>query len=153
MFCLRKTRFTSCLSNSRIATILFLVALTLLYTLVACTTTDSNMEISQTAYREVAMAQLTINLQEGFTKDLVVIQVNSQEVFRKEGVQTKLLLGFADSFEVQVPEGNVKVETILPSRNLSKTIDLKISTTVYLGISIQKGNIQYRVSPEPFGYM
>ena len=154
MFNLRSTSFSSSPFNSRITTNLFLVIATLFCTLVACTTTVSNMEVSRIPYKEVAMTLLTIDLQEGFTKDfLTVIQVNSQEVFCKEDVQTKLLLGYADSFEVEVPKGTVIVETILPSRNLSKTMNLKISTAVYLGISIQEGNIQYRAAREPFGYL
>lgn len=101
------------------------------------------------------MNSLNVDLQDGFNNDLVIIRVNEQEIFHKKGVQTNLLLSYADAVEVEVPEGIIKVETILPSKKLSKTIDLQISAQVYLGISIQEGGegIQYRVSNEPFGYM
>lgn len=120
---------------------------------IACTTVNSNIENSQTLSEEVAMTPLAIDLQDGFTDDLVVIQVDDQEIFRKEGVQTSLLLGYADLVEIEVPEGTVNVEIILPSRNLSETLELQVSKATYLGISIQDGNIQYRVADKPFGYM
>lgn len=77
-------------------------------------------------YRRQAagMNILSINLQDGFADEPVTIRVNNREVFRKESVKTRLLLGYADSFEVQVPAGSVNVEVLLPSRNLSETISL-----------------------------
>ena len=46
------------------------------------------------------MALLHIAFQDGFTDDTVVVLINGGEVFRKEGVNTKLLLGYADFVEV-----------------------------------------------------
>lgn len=98
------------------------------------------------------MVSLVVDLQDGFAGDLVVVRVNGREVFRKEGVQTKLLLGYADSFEIQVPEGTVNVEVTLPLKNLSKTIVLQVSTKVYLGLSIHDSRIEHVISHQPFGY-
>lgn len=99
------------------------------------------------------MARLVVTLQDGFVDDLAIIRVNGLEIFRKEGVKTKLLLGYADSFETQAPEGSVNVEVILPSKNLSETIVLQVTKTVYLGLSIHEGRIHHRTSHEPFGYL
>lgn len=99
------------------------------------------------------MTPLVVALQDGFASDLVVVRVNGQEVFRKEGVETKLLLGYADSFETQVPKGSVNVEVILPLRNLSETIVLEATKAVYVGISILGSRIGHRISHEPFGYL
>jgi hypothetical protein len=99
------------------------------------------------------MALLVIALQDGFADDLVIIRVNGHEVFRKEGVKTKLLLGYADSFEGQIPEGSVNVEVILPTKNLSETIVLQVTKEVYLGFSMHEGKIDHRISHEPFGYL
>lgn len=104
-------------------------------------------------YKETAMALLIVNLQDGFEDDVVVVKVNDQEVFHKEGVKTKLLIGYADSFEVKVADGSVNVEVILPLRNLSETIVLEVSTVAYLGLSMHEGRIDYLISNEPFGYL
>lgn len=153
MFCLRKAQFSLSLSNFRIAAILFLVTVTIPCISIACTTINSNIENLPTLSEEVAMAPLVIDLQDGFMDDLVVIQIDDQEIFRKKGVQTSLLLGYADSLEIEVSEGTVNVEITLPLRNLAETLELQVSKATYLGISIQAGNIQYRVADKPFGYM
>jgi hypothetical protein len=102
---------------------------------------------------EAILAVLHIHLQEGFTGDTVVVQVNGREVFHKDGVQTKLLLGYADTLEVQVPEASVNVEISVPSKNISETIIIeRVSETPYLGVSIQAGKITYIKSNKPFGY-
>ena len=98
------------------------------------------------------MASLVIDLQDGFSDDTVVIRVDGQEIFHKEGVNTDYSLGRADSVEIQVPEGSVNVEVTVPSRHLSDTIVLEVSTTVYLGVSILDDRIDYRISDEMFLY-
>ncbi len=80
----------------------------------------------------------------------MVIRVGGTEVYRKEGVTTNLLLGHADSFQAQVPQGPVNVEVIVPSRNLSKVIPVR---EPYLGIALREGEIDYMESGEPFGYL
>jgi len=99
------------------------------------------------------MALLHIALQEGFTGDIVIVRVNNEEVFRKESVKTRLQIGYADSFEVTIEEGYVNVEVVLPLKNLSETIVLQVSTSLYIGVSIHEGKIVYRISHEPFGYL
>jgi hypothetical protein len=68
-------------------------------------------------------------------------------------VSTKLQIGFADSLEVNVEAGSVIIEIDLPSKSLSKSIELQVPNAVYLGVSITAGKIEYKVSPEPFGYL
>ena len=46
----------------------------------------------------------------------------------------------------------VNVEVTVPSRHLSDTIVLEVSTTVYLGVSILDDRIDYRISDEMFLY-
>jgi hypothetical protein len=99
------------------------------------------------------MVRLYIDLQEGFTDDTVIVKVNQEEVFNKHDVQTKLLLGYADTFEVEVPAGLTKVEIAVPTKKLSQTIELSVSKTTYLGVSIQVERIEHLVSETPFGYL
>lgn len=98
------------------------------------------------------MASLVIDLQDGFSDDTVVVQVDGQEKYDKQGVNTDYALGLADSVEIQVPEGSVNVQITVPSRQLSGTIVLEVSTTVYLGVCILDDRIDYRISDEMFQY-
>lgn len=99
------------------------------------------------------MSLLHIAFQNGFEDDLVILQIDGREVFQKEGLKTNLLLGYADSIEVQVPEGSVEVKLILPLKNLSEIIELKLSADAYLGLSIHNNKVDYIVSKKPFGYL
>lgn len=98
------------------------------------------------------MALLVIDLQDGFSNDTVVVQVDGQEIFHKEGVNTDYSIGRADSVEIQVPEDFVRVEITVPSRRLSDTVVLKVLPTVYLGMSILDDKIEHRISDEMFLY-
>lgn len=99
------------------------------------------------------MAQLHVALQDGFEDETVVIRVAGREAFRKDNVRTKLQIGFAESFEMNVEEGSVNLETELPTKGLSKSIDLQVTNMVHVGVSLIAGQIKYRISQEPFGYV
>jgi len=95
---------------------------------------------------------LKIDLQNGYSNDLVVIRVNGKEVFRKNGVTTKLLLGVADSIQLEVSDMLAKVDVDIPSKDLSETMSLRLSAPTYLGISVIGGQIAYMINKEPFAY-
>ena len=99
------------------------------------------------------MALLHIALQEGFEDETVVIRVAGKDAFRKDNVRTKLQIGLADSFDTNVEEGPVSIEIEVPSKGLSRSIELQVPNTVYLGVSIIAGKIEYKISHEPFGYV
>ena len=99
------------------------------------------------------MALLHVAFQDGFSDDTVVALVNGEEVFRKDGVTTRTQISFADSFEVNVPEGSVRVDISLPLNRLSGRIEAQVATAVYVAVSIEGGKIVHRISYEPFGYL
>jgi hypothetical protein len=99
------------------------------------------------------MVNLSIDFRDGFLDDTIVLQVNDKEVFHKEHVRTKLVIGLADSFKTKVEPGPVTIEIIVPTKNVVKTILLEVSDDTYLGISIVNGVIEYMGSSEPFGYV
>ncbi len=105
-----------------------------------------------TSQRRTKIALLRIDLQDGFTEDLVIVRVNGTEMFRKESVTTKLLLGYADSFQAQIPEGSADVEIVVPSRDLSKSVSVQVSQQYYLGVSIRDRAIEFLARDEPFSY-
>lgn len=97
------------------------------------------------------MAPLSVTLLDGFANDLVVVRVDGKEIFRKDGVTTKLLLGCADSVETQAPPGTIRVEIALPARNLTRAIPVRVPEEAHLCVSIEDGGIAHRVSARPFG--
>lgn len=99
------------------------------------------------------MVTLSIDFQDGFANDTVVLHVNGDEVFRKEDVSTNLLLGKADALETVVKTGQIVIEINIQTRDIAMTIPLEISADTYLGISVVNGRIEYVVSDEPFGYL
>jgi hypothetical protein len=99
------------------------------------------------------MVLLKIDLQDGFEGDLVVVRVNDKEIFRKEGIKTRLMLGYADSMETDAPLGQGRVEIALPQKNIRETISLNITAPVYLGLSVSNGKIVQRISQTIFAYL
>lgn len=99
------------------------------------------------------MANLHIALQEGFDNEAVVIRVNGKDVFNKQDVRTRLQIGLADSFEVEVEDGPATVEILLPEKNLTKEIQTLVPQEPHLGVSLVAGEIKHRASETPFGYV
>jgi hypothetical protein len=99
------------------------------------------------------MVLLSIILQEGFTDDLVTITIDGNEVFRKDLVKTRLALGVATSFSLDMPAGMVRVGIHLPRRNLTETIPVRLAEPVYLAVSVVDGSLKHWFSREPFRYM
>ena len=68
------------------------------------------------------MPTLNIYLQRECRNDRVQIHVSGRPVFHQENVSADLLIGLADSVEVEVPAGQSVVEIALPERDLRSEI-------------------------------
>ncbi len=98
------------------------------------------------------MPQLRIDLQEGFDNDTVVVRVDGPEVYRKSGVQTRVVVGVADSFEVTARDpAHVEVEVV--TKKQSAAIDVKTAEYPYLGVSSTRTGLKLQPSKELFRYM
>ena len=111
------------------------------------------LRLGKTKAMEDWMMQLRIDLQDGFEGDTVVVKINNKELYRKKGVKTELTLGYADSLETEVPEGQNTIEIELPEKNIFESISLTVSSPVYLGLSVSDGKIVARQSKEFFAYL
>jgi hypothetical protein len=97
---------------------------------------------------------LHIALQDGFNGDSVTINVNSEEVFQHQSVQTRWQIGYADAVEVQVAAGSVAIRIDVPSKQTFTDLTIQADRPMYLGVSLTaEGAITCRVSQEPFGYV
>ena len=98
------------------------------------------------------MIQLTIDLQNGFENDKVSVRVDGREILKKSQVKTNLAVSLAESCPVEVGEGPVSVEVLVPSRNLRGTIELDAIRTPYLGVSITEGELELKPSESMLFY-
>ena len=99
------------------------------------------------------MPLLHIAFQEGFEGDTVVVRIAGREVFRKDNVKTSAQVRYATSFDTNSYEGPVSIDIVLPSKNLSETVQLQLMVATFVGVSIQEGKITYRISTQPFRYL
>jgi hypothetical protein len=98
------------------------------------------------------MARLSIDLQDGFTDDTVVLHVGGKERFHKQHVSTKPVIGWAESFQTEVSSGRVNLRVTVPTQGIVKTIPLEVSSDTHLGLSIVNGELEHIVSDQPFTY-
>ena len=95
---------------------------------------------------------ISIDLQEGFSDDIVVVQVNGQEIFNKKGVKTDYSSGLADLIKIPISESSVEVAVAVPPKSLSDKVVIEATADVYLGVSIIEDRIVFKISDEMYEY-
>jgi hypothetical protein len=95
------------------------------------------------------MPAVTVDLQEGFTGDEVIVRVNGREVKRCPAVRTKRTLGLAESVGLDVPDGPVTLEVAVPAKGVTGTVDLRHSQ---VGVSVSDSGLHFIQSDQEFGY-
>jgi hypothetical protein len=91
-------------------------------------------------------------IEEGFRDDTVDVVVDSNVVYRRNGVTTRLQIGLADTFEATVESQEVTVNVDVPTKSATASFVVSLMPVTHLGISIQDGAIIHRISAEPFRY-
>ena len=107
------------------------------------------------------MAELSIDFQDGFNSDTVVISADGREVGRAEGVTSRNQIGFAGTITVLLAGGETTLEITLPTRKdpggtgpLVRRISVDPVVAPHVGISISRdGDVTSRTSATPFGYL
>jgi hypothetical protein len=98
------------------------------------------------------VAKLSIDLQDGFADDTVVVSVDGREVLRRAGVRTRRTLGLAESLSVDVDGPPITLEVSLPLRGIADATRVDPAAAGHVGVSLVDGRIRYRLSHRPFGY-
>lgn len=106
------------------------------------------------------MAKLTVDIQEGFRGDSVVVKVDGKVAFSKDGVTTQLLRGPAAAFSTEVNDSGrpVKLHVIVKTRNLEGSKEYRVNEDMHVGISIEEsgsggGKEEIVFREGPFGYL
>lgn len=94
---------------------------------------------------------LKIDLQDGFSEDMVRIMLNGKPLTVEKNVSTSMLLGFAKSIETTA-KGHLQLKVEIENRGMSLTKSLEIDADTYIGISIVDGQFQFILRDQPFGY-
>ncbi len=99
------------------------------------------------------MPTLTIDLQDVFKRDRVIVRLGGQQVWSSNDVTTDMSCSLADRVELEVRDRPTTVEVALPSRGLSGRIDVDVASTPFLGVQLTEfGDIRFELSDEPFDY-
>ena len=100
------------------------------------------------------MATLTIELQDGFLRERVVVSLAGRVLFQQEQLSTRTQIGLAASFAATVAEGSVSLEVLLPRRSARpQTLTLTVSANTWLGVSLNAaGTLVSRTASTPFLY-
>lgn len=100
------------------------------------------------------MATVTVDLQEGFTDDEVLVRVGAEPAWHGTKVTTRNQIGFAATVEMSVREGPVTVAIALPRRGISGSVVVDARGEAFVGVSLQAGgSLGIRTSEEPFRYL
>jgi hypothetical protein len=97
--------------------------------------------------------RVTVDLQEGFDKDRVVLRIAAQTVFDEPAVSTRRQLGLARTIALDgAPGATLIVE--LPDKGLSERIELGSADPIFIGVNLERdGRLSHRISGEAFGYV
>ena len=101
------------------------------------------------------MPQLRIDLQEGFTGDLVIMRFDGKEIYRASP-RTKLQIGLAEVCTIDVPDSTrrLSLDVEIPTRGASASYGFVPSGDLSVGVSLEpNGVISFRTSLEAFGYV
>lgn len=98
------------------------------------------------------MANLTIDLREGFDGDRVVIAVDGHTVFDKAGVRTRYQISLAERMTVDIGAGRHSVRVSLPDRHASDELEIDPAVTPFVGVTIEQGRPVLKATAAEFHY-
>ena len=74
-------------------------------------------------------------------------------MFQKKGLTTNPMLGYAGSVKVNTDESARDMVIVIPNKDISETIPLKLPDIANIAIRLEGKKITYRFSAEPLGYL
>jgi hypothetical protein len=97
---------------------------------------------------------LTIEFQEGFQDETVLLRLAGVETMRQQHVKTRLQTGYAAASAATVPEGRVVLEVELPDSAERAQVVLDVRAPLWVGVNLDPGRVlRFKLSDTPFGYV
>ena len=76
--------------------------------------------------------------------------MDDEEVYRRDGVTTRTQISLADSFQVDVAPGRVRLSVEVPSQGIGEMVEVDVSEQPFVGLSLRDGRLDVRF-PERLG--
>lgn len=100
------------------------------------------------------MAELGVDLHEGFDDDHVQVFLNDGEVFNQDSVSTRYQIGLAATIKLTVDPGTHTFRVELPDRGLRIQQDVDVSGETFIGVALdEERGLTIKVSDQPFLYL
>ena len=99
------------------------------------------------------MVSLMVDFQDGFFEDLVIVEIDDHEVFRRADLRTRVEVGLSGSIKLETASGESRLRVSLPDRNISAETLLDVERTPYLGVSLDKDALVLKPAQKPYRYL
>jgi hypothetical protein len=98
---------------------------------------------------------ITIDFQEGFKDDEIIVYENKKKVFQTDdNVSTRMQIGLAKSVQLDTKNKKANIKVEIPSRNISETKEVELTDDLRIGVSLTEDNkLEWKFSDAPFMYM
>ena len=100
--------------------------------------------------------RLHIELQEGWSGDLVVVTVDGKSAFEGRP-KTRMQTGYAAGVEVDLPDAGggrpVRLEVALPERGIVVQHEVEAGPETWVGLTLAGDEVRMRDQPTQFGYV
>lgn len=84
-----------------------------------------------------------VALEDGFDDDTVVLRVDGEEAFRRDGVTTRTQISRAADAELDVPERGATLEVDVATRGVRETIELDPAVRPVVAVSLRDGGLAF----------
>jgi len=97
------------------------------------------------------MIRLHVELHDGFSGEAVAAWLDGEEVWQTPGARTRLQIGLADAFAVDVAQGHHRLEVRVPQRDATIDLDIDITGSLWIAVDLQRdGRLAVRRSDTAF---
>jgi hypothetical protein len=104
-------------------------------------------------YGQKSMPTLHVDLQSGFQNDVIELALDQRSFFSAQDVTTNLVIGLAETTQVDVAPGAQELQIDVKSRGLQTRVSIEVQQAeMYVGVSIVEQNLRVNVRNKPFGY-
>jgi hypothetical protein len=99
------------------------------------------------------MPKLNLILETGFNRDHVIIKVDDNPLCDLQAVTYRLLLGYAETLEIELPTGEHLIDIEIINRALHDQTRVQLEQETSLAISLSTGGMVWRNNPSNIGYL
>lgn len=98
------------------------------------------------------MVPLTIDLQDGFTGEDIVVRVDERQLAALSSVNTRPQLGFAERVQVELEAGAHTLVIEVPSTRQRLTESLQLTKAHFVGVNVRGDKLELRSQDHEFWY-